>query len=548
MISITVKTPALVSQGSSESVLVAQLDDATATVLSLKSFIHANHPSQPHPTKQRLVCAGKMLTDNLVRLADCLLLVDGTAVVHLVISGSTPIPKKEVALASAAAEMQPRSSQSSSSSQNGTVCPGDKPMPDESVPACSGSKLMDLKQDDLHLQMTRMVNQFNSDYASSTDAIASYAQLPRPTVVLINGKPHLLQMMPPSVLTSFSAPPLPPFTTFQPSLVSSSQTLMAMPTATLSSDTASGVTAATHPNIPASVAVMDMLSTTPSLLASISAGGQAASTAVPVGPNAPLPRSTQPQIPTSTSSSHSVQQPNGSVQQPPAPAPGVGGAGAVAPVVPAAAVGAAQAADAGAAPNAGGIAGGIAGNVLGLLNHFFQEDPDDEFGDAEALIAAQEAQEANGGGGNIMGRRRYENPIVLLVKLVILVGMLTRGGVSKRTYIIFGAAAIFFALHLRGWALQQWPSLQRRAAVHPAAAVAAEGAQPRSENAHLLPETQFATVPVAPSLLKEVYYFVHDFFVSLAPGMEEHLYNRERVPIRAAVGGRAPPVAAVAGM
>ncbi|KAI8834769.1 hypothetical protein BJ741DRAFT_609130 [Chytriomyces cf. hyalinus JEL632] len=544
MISITVKTPALVSQGSSESVLVAQLDEATATVLSLKSFIHANHPSQPHPTKQRLVCAGKMLTDNLVCLADCLLLVDGTAVVHLVISGSAPIPKKEMALASPAVEIQPRSSQSSSSSQNGTVCPGDKPMSDESVAASSGSKLMDWKQDDLHLQMTQMVNQFNSDYASSTDAIASYAQLPRPTVVLINGKPHLLQMMPPSISTSFSAPPLPSFTTFHPSLVSSSQNLMAMPTATLSSDTASSVTA-THPNTPMSAAVMDMLSTTPSLLASRSA----ANTAAPAGPNAPLPRSTQPQIPTSTSSSsHSVQQPNGSVQQPPVPAPGVGGPGAVAPVVPAAVVAAAQAPDAGAAPNAGGIAGGIAGNVMGLLNHFFQEDPDDEFGDAEALIAAQEAQEANGGGGNIMGRRRYENPIVLLVKLVILVGMLTRGGVSKRTYIIFGAAAIFFALHLRGWALQQWPSLQRRAAAHPAVAVAAEGVQTRSENAHLLPETQFATVPVAPSLLKEVYYFVHDFFVSLAPGMEEHLYNRERAPIRAAVGGRAPPVAAVAGM
>ncbi|KAI8612259.1 hypothetical protein BC830DRAFT_589644 [Chytriomyces sp. MP71] len=238
--------------------------------------------------------------------------------------------------------------------------------------------------DSLYFQMSVMMAQFNNNVATS-----SPAHLPPPKVIIVDGRPHLLQMMHPSLSASL------------PSMAVSSAPFLSLTSKTFESPSLHGAPSNAR-SIPDSSTTSYSMQVTPSatMLMELFSAPSFLATAVSAQPSVQSGNPTcSPQLlPAQSVATSSQAAPTTAVAQP------------VAPAAAAAAPGPGQ-----VAPPAGGAAG-IAGNLLGLLNNFFQEDPDDEFGDAGALIAAQQAQEAVGGNGDVLAipRRRHENPLILL--------------------------------------------------------------------------------------------------------------------------------------
>ncbi|KAJ3025447.1 UNVERIFIED_CONTAM: hypothetical protein HDU68_007131 [Siphonaria sp. JEL0065] len=429
-LTITIKTP----QSSNGSDLVAKLP-CSATVLELKAWLTKEHLQQPPVCEQRLVAAGKLLVNDGELLRDALRFDEGEAVVHLVVS-------QRVALSMPASPVSPLSSL-------------------EKIREESKEMSKEIKEaDPIQTAMAQMVFLFHSHNA-----------VPHPRVLLVGGKPHLLQLTlnlsATQNLTSLPVPqqhqPLPLLNQplIHPSILSNNLAASLQQTVARSIEPTS---TATTPNILPAAAPLP---------------------AAIIAPAAIQQQQLQPQH---------------------APAP----AFAAAPPN---------------APNQNQNPG-IAGQIAAAFHHLFGDHDDDEFGDPAALLAVQqqEAFNAVNGGGNAANgeavlqqalRRRVEHPFYLAIKLSFLVFMITRGGVSNRSVIIMGAASVFFLYQFRAWWIQLRP--QQAAAARRPSVLAAQ--QRVLLNGEVFYET---------TVFQETWYFIHDFFASLFPESDDYLYNRER--------------------
>ncbi|KAJ3292469.1 hypothetical protein HDU79_001424 [Rhizoclosmatium sp. JEL0117] len=421
-ISITIKTAA-----SDQADFTATVPVNT-TAAELKAHLFVAHPLRPPPSSQRLVCAGKLVCDS-DKVGDLV------GVVHLVVavvdSGSG-----SVVGAGAGAGV------------------GGGKADEKKKELMKENELKDsMKEDHLKSHMDDMVRRFELSLA-----------LPPPVVVLVDGKPHLLQMVPPS---HSQVPQQPQQSNIASMTASSSSIPVSSSTSNVIQQTPRSIELPTPtPSITAPVPSPPSPTRTPAV---------APATLQPLQAALPAPQPPQPAQP--------PQQ-----HQPEAPR-------------------------------------GIAGNLAGFLQNLFADHDDDEFGDAAALLAVQQQQQALAAAGvqganndaalQIALRRRVEHPVYLLIKLCFLVYMITRGKITNRSMIIISAASLFWLFQLRAWWIQQYPVLpaqqQRRASV-----VAAVQQQVALETGGHW----------EPSLFQEVYYFVHDFFASLFPESDDYLYNR----------------------
>ncbi|KAJ3142607.1 hypothetical protein HK100_000036 [Physocladia obscura] len=157
----------------------------------------------------------------------------------------------------------------------------------------------------------------------------------------------------------------------------------------------------------------------------------------------------------------------------------------------------------------------------------FLNDPEDEFVDAAAAVAAVAAANNN---NNQELFAAAENPLYVAIKLIILVAMITRGHIyNRQSAIIISFCLAYFTWALRKWYIQQYPHAVR---------VNGVVAQPQRPIANIVPAAAAAadTPAVVPldgqgintTVYQDVFYFVHDFFASLVPGMDDRLYNREQ--------------------